>query len=485
MRRLLSTLLTLAIVAMATVTHAADATPDESIVFKTTEQGELKLHIFYPEEQSGKKAKKRPLVISYFGGGWTGGNPNQFYHQSEYYTTLGMVAISAEYRVASRHKTSPFECVMDAKSAVRWAREHAKELGIDPKQIIVSGGSAGGHVAACTTMIADVNDPNDNLKYSSVANGMILFNPVSDTTKDGYGAEKVKGRETEISPVHHVTKGLPPTIMFHGTQDSTVPYENGVRLNRLMQEAGCDSKLVSFFGMPHSFFNYNEANHRYFDHCMVYVTEYFYENGFIDEMPTMETPEPIRIACVGNSITFGARLENREEECYPKQLNNLLGEEYEVRNYGFSARTLLSKGNFPYVNEKMYGEMLAYKPDITFIMLGTNDSKMMNWQYKDEFVDDYVALINSIKKGMKNKQMIYLCLPPVAFTSPDSESINNERIANEVIPMIREVAKKCKVAIVDTNTPFEGRADLFPDKVHPNSEGAQKLAQIIYDSLIE
>ncbi len=97
--------------------------PDESLVYKVTPQRELKLHVFYPNDQ--KEGKKRPVVISFFGGGWNGGNPNQFYDQSEYFTSLGMVGISVEYRLIGKDKTTPFESVMDAKSAVRWVREHS------------------------------------------------------------------------------------------------------------------------------------------------------------------------------------------------------------------------------------------------------------------------------------------------------------------------------------------------------------------------
>lgn len=244
--------------------------------------------------------------------------------------------------------------------------------------------------------------------------------------------------------------------------------------------------MISFWGMPHSFFNYAEGNHRYFDHCMAYATEYLIENGFVDKNTPIPTPEPLRIACVGNSITFGARLENREAECYPKRLNEILGEDYDVRNFGVSARTLLSKGDFPYINEKAYQDMLAFNPDFIFIMLGTNDSKAHNWQYKDEFVSDYQSLIDSIKKVKAPgliKQMIHPCLPPVAFTDPDTPKINNGVIHDEVIPLIEEVAKMDKLKVIDLHTPFVGCEELFPDKVHPNSDGAKKLAEQIYNAL--
>ncbi|MDB4796380.1 alpha/beta hydrolase fold domain-containing protein, partial [Akkermansiaceae bacterium] len=109
---------------------------------------ELKLHVFNPEGH--KASDSRPAIVFFFGGGWNGGSPKQFYPHSEHLASLGMVAISAEYRVKSRNKTTPMECVKDGNSAIRWVRSHAKELGINPDMIAAGGGSAGGHVAAAT-----------------------------------------------------------------------------------------------------------------------------------------------------------------------------------------------------------------------------------------------------------------------------------------------------------------------------------------------
>jgi len=233
---------------------AGDFTPDKQIIYKTIDGIELKLHVFEP---TGHRATDlSSTIIFFFGGGWSSGDPKQFYQQARELANQGMVAFSAEYRVKSRNNTSPFESVKDAKSAVRWVRQHAKELGVNPDKIVVSGGSAGGHIACCTGVIAGFDEDGENLSISSVPNAMILFNPVLDTTEKGYGLDKVgAARMTEISPCQHIHPGIPPALLMHGTADKTVPFENAERFTRLMKEAENECVFVPFEGKDHGFFN--------------------------------------------------------------------------------------------------------------------------------------------------------------------------------------------------------------------------------------
>lgn len=228
--------------------------PDKRMTYKTADGVELKLHFFDPEGL--KPSDRRAAIVFFFGGGWNGGTPKQFYEQARVLADRGMVAISAEYRIKKRHKTTPFECVKDGKSAVRWIRQHASELGVDPSRIVASGGSAGGHVAACTGVIKGLDEAGEDLAVSSIPNAMILFNPVLDTTAKGYGLKSVgKSRQTEISPCHHVGAGIVPTLVFHGTADTTVPFENAERFTRLMKEAGNVCHLERSHGNGHGSFN--------------------------------------------------------------------------------------------------------------------------------------------------------------------------------------------------------------------------------------
>ncbi|MEN8737332.1 MAG: alpha/beta hydrolase [Akkermansiaceae bacterium] len=232
----------------------AELKPDRSVVYKKIGNITLKLDVFEPNDL--KKSDTRPAIVFFFGGGWNGGSPSQFYDQARALADQGMVAFSANYRVRSRHKTTPFECVKDGKSAIRWVRENAANLGIDPHRIVASGGSAGGHVAACTGTIKGTEEAGEDLKTSSEPNAMILFNPVLDTSKTGFGSARFsEEQQTTISPCHHIRKDLPPTIIFHGTRDTTVAFENAERFTDLMKKAGNRCELIAFKGSKHGFFN--------------------------------------------------------------------------------------------------------------------------------------------------------------------------------------------------------------------------------------
>ena len=190
--------------------------------------------------------------------------------------------------------------------------------------------------------------------------------------------------------------------------------------------------------------------------------------------------EKIRVACVGNSITFGMWIRDREHDSYLVVLGRLLGEKYEVRNFGISARTLLNKGDHPYMNEQIYRDALAYNPDIVTIKLGTNDSKPDNWKYGSEFKDDLRTLIRSFQR-LSSHPKIYLCLPiPPAHTQ---WGINDSTIVNGVIPAIEEVAKELNLPVIDLHTAFAPHTDLLPDAVHPNKEGAAIIAEELYKTI--
>ncbi|MDB4198959.1 alpha/beta hydrolase fold domain-containing protein [Polaribacter sp.] len=228
--------------------------PDSTVVYKTVNNTKLSLHVFNPKGH--KITDQVTVIVFFFGGGWTSGTPKQFYEQSRYFADKGIVAISAEYRVKNKHGTTPFDAVMDAKSAIRWVRQHAIDLGINPNKIVAAGGSAGGHVAVCTGVIKGFDDENEDLSFSSKPNAMILYNPVLDTTEKGYGRVKVgEERKTDISPNHQIKKGIVPTLVFHGKADKTVPFENAERFHSLMKADGNSCQLESYEGKGHGFFN--------------------------------------------------------------------------------------------------------------------------------------------------------------------------------------------------------------------------------------
>jgi acetyl esterase len=262
---------------------ATDFKPDNVNTYKTVNGIELKLHTFQPADF--KASDRRPAIVFFFGGGWTSGTPNQFFQQARTMANQGMVAFSADYRVKSKHQTTPFECVKDAKSAIRYVREHAAELGVNPDRIVASGGSAGGHMAACTGIISGNEEAGENTKISSAPNAMILFNPVLDTTDKGYGVKNfTPGQQTVLSPCHHVRKGIVRTIVFHGTADKTVPFENAERFTKLMKDAGNDCVLVPFPDKDHGFFNGSmfrpKSDDIDFDLTMKHTIEFLTTHGY-------------------------------------------------------------------------------------------------------------------------------------------------------------------------------------------------------------
>ena len=235
-------------------TSALGFEPDKAVIYKTIGDVELKLHVFQPEGH--RPADQRPAIVFFFGGSWSSGAPTQFYQQARELADLGFVAMSAEYRVAKRNKTTPFDAVADAKSAVRWIRQHAEAMGIHPGKIVASGGSAGGHLAVCTALIQGGEQDGEDHAVSSVPDAVVAFNPVLDTTARGFGLKRVgKDRQFEVSPCHQVQPGLVPMLVLHGTADKTVPFENAQRFARQMQEAGNRCELLSFEGEGHGFFN--------------------------------------------------------------------------------------------------------------------------------------------------------------------------------------------------------------------------------------
>jgi acetyl esterase len=231
--------------------------------YKQVGDTKLFLHVFSPKDKVD--GRKRPAIVFFFGGGWVGGTPKQFEPHCRYLASRGMVAITAEYRVRSRNKTTPFECVMDGKSAIRWVRANAAKLGVDPHRIAAGGGSAGGHVAAATGNCPKLEEKGEDLKISSKPDALVLFNPVYDNSKNGYGYDRVKPRWKEISPMHNLRKGAPPTIVFLGTKDKLIPVSTGEEYQKRMKAVGSRSELHLYKDAPHGFFNKGKPGDHYSD----------------------------------------------------------------------------------------------------------------------------------------------------------------------------------------------------------------------------
>ena len=196
----------------------------------------------------------------------------------------------------------------------------------------------------------------------------------------------------------------------------------------------------------------------------------------------VQAQEKIRVACVGNSITDGHGIDMVDVNSYPAQMQKILGNDYCVKNFGVSGRTMLNKGNRPYMKEKAWAEAKAFNPNIVVIKLGTNDSKPINWdKHSKEYTKDMQQMIDELS-SLPAKPVIYLCNPIRANHQTDDKQgqIRDSVITADVIPMIKKVAKKNKLEIIDLNPLIDPNGEeMLSDGIHPNAKGAKKMAQVI------
>jgi lysophospholipase L1-like esterase len=192
-----------------------------------------------------------------------------------------------------------------------------------------------------------------------------------------------------------------------------------------------------------------------------------------------ETP-PIKVACIGDSITFGAGIKDRKQNNYPVQLQKILGDTYTVHNFGVNAATLLKNGNKPYWKLNQFKAAQELQPDIVVIKLGTNDTKPDNWKHKDEYQPDYLEMIAIFQK-LESKPKVYICTP--APVVGERWGISDKTVREEVIPLIHKIAERAEVSIIDLYSPLKDKPELMPDQVHPNAEGAGIIAKTVAASI--
>lgn len=227
----------------------------ENYIFKKTSSLDLKVYVFKPDKW--KASDKNPSIVFYFGGGWNSRHITQFIAYAQYYSSKGYVCFIPNYRVRSSENSQAIDSVRDAQDAFAFVRKNSDKFGIDNNQIAASGGSAGGHLAAALGTLKDT--VNGEL---SKPNALILFNPVCivDPLKNPkrYNFFRLGVKGHEISPYHHINETVPPTIIYHGTEDHLVPYQTAEMFHEKMLEFGNDSFLIPFEGRDHGFFNHGK-----------------------------------------------------------------------------------------------------------------------------------------------------------------------------------------------------------------------------------
>jgi arylsulfatase A len=284
--------------------------------YKTVGDTPLKLYLFEP----AAPGTNRPAIVFFFGGGWQGGSPAQFEAQCRHFAARGLVAVTADYRVGSRQHAKPAECVADAKSCVRWLRQNAARLGIDPERIVAAGGSAGGHLAAATATLPGFDEPGENRAVSSVPNALVLFNPalvlapLPGLDLKGFGVnlspDRLGAQAADLSPAHHVKPGTPPTLILHGQADTTVPFNTAEAFAAAMKRAGNRCELIGYAGQNHGFFNAGRGDGRYYRETLAAADAFLVSLGYLAAEKANTTPNPSPAAPAPSSASAATNRPN-------------------------------------------------------------------------------------------------------------------------------------------------------------------------------
>ncbi|UCS92081.1 alpha/beta hydrolase fold domain-containing protein [Echinicola marina] len=248
------------------------------VTYKEVENRDLKLHIF--TKKPGNIEKKKPCILFFFGGGWKVGSPLQFYRECAHFAEKGFVAISADYRIDYLDKSTIFDCISDAKSAVRWVRENAEELGIDADKIAVAGASAGGYLAAATATVDGYDKAGENLVISSRPNLNILYYPVIDNAPGGYGSDEMKANYKAISPLYCLDQEAPPSLILLGSEDPYLSVNNAEKYIDQLKAFGIKGKLKVYRGAGHPIFYYRKGVGEAYFHTLRDTEAFLKKQGY-------------------------------------------------------------------------------------------------------------------------------------------------------------------------------------------------------------
>ena len=271
---------------------AAHIKPDRIVPYKTIGGVTLSVSIFNPPGHS--PATPKPGIVFYHGGGFNVGAPSNFYAQAQYLASRGMVAISVEYRIRTRHQTTQREAIMDAFSAMRWVRRHTTDLGIDPQRLAVSGGSAGGFLAAAATTLSGLDQPGEDTSISTRPNALILFNSMIDRGPGSRAFAKVEAAMGEkwktISPLHNLYSNFPPVVHFLGRADKNITVASAQKMKAEIEEIGGRSDLHLYDGQAHGFFNYGRGDNTHYRLTLIEADKFLTSLGWLSGPPTLAAP---------------------------------------------------------------------------------------------------------------------------------------------------------------------------------------------------
>ena len=459
MKQKFSSLFVLLVLLLTGLQVSAQSTPKPFDI----EQPSLLVFLPAPELATGR------AVVACPGGGYSGLAVNhEGYDWAPYFNKQGIALIVLKYRMPKGDRTLP---ISDAEAAMKMVRDSADVWNLNPNDIGIMGSSAGGHLASTiATHAPEALRPNFQILFYPVITMDKSFTHMG-SHDNLLGKDASADLEKEFSNEKQVTKETPRAFIVYSDDDKVVPPANGVNYYLALNKKGVPSVLHIYPTGGHGWGIRED---------FLYKSEM--QNELTSWLRSFKAPrkDAVRVACIGNSITFGAGIKNRSRDSYPSVLARMLGDNYWVKNFGVSARTMLNKGDHPYMNEPAYKNALAFNPNIVVIKLGTNDSKSFNWKYKADFMKDAQNMINAFK-GLPSQPKIYLCYPSKAYLTGDG--INDDIISKEIIPMIKKLAKKNDLSVIDLHTAMDGMPELFPDRIHPNEKGAQVMAKAVYQSI--
>ena len=459
MKQKFSSLFVLLVLLLTGLQVSAQSTPKPFDI----EQPSLRVFLPAPELATGR------AVVACPGGGYSGLAVNhEGYDWAPYFNKQGIALIVLKYRMPKGDRTLP---ISDAEAAMKMVRDSADVWNLNPNDIGIMGSSAGGHLASTiATHAPEALRPNFQILFYPVITMDKSFTHMG-SHDNLLGKDASADLEKEFSNEKQVTKETPRAFIVYSDDDKVVPPANGVNYYLALNKKGVPSVLHIYPTGGHGWGIRED---------FLYKSEM--QNELTSWLRSFKAPrkDAVRVACIGNSITFGAGIKNRSRDSYPSVLARMLGDSCWVKNFGVSARTMLNKGDHPYMNEPAYKNALAFNPNIVVIKLGTNDSKSFNWKYKADFMKDAQTMIDAFK-GLPSQPKIYLCYPSKAYLTGDG--INDDIISKEIIPMIKKLAKKNDLSVIDLHTAMDGMPELFPDRIHPNEKGAQVMAKAVYQSI--
>ncbi|MCR4604046.1 MAG: alpha/beta hydrolase fold domain-containing protein [Prevotella sp.] len=452
-------LLTVLLVATALSVAAQTA---RKFTVNITPDGESVMTAYLPEQPSGR------AVVALPGGGYSHlAMDHEGHDWAPYFNEQGIAYFVLKYRMPKGDRNIPLS---DARQAIRTVRDSSLSWAVNPLDVGIMGSSAGGHLASSVSTHSE---------FDARPNFSILFYPVISMDQrvthkgscvnflgeEGSKDEKlVKEWSNQNAVVSHLT---PPAIIMTANDDGTVPpVTNGVAYYSAMRKAGNHCSLYVYPSGGHGFGF--RTSYPYHDQLLCDLTHW------LQSLP-QHPRGAIRVACIGNSITHGSAIDMQEQKGYPAQLQQMLGRNYVVKNYGVGARCMMNTSDHPYMKEQSWRDAKAFLPNIVLIKLGTNDSKDYQWN-QQQYEQDYQAMIDTLS-ALPSKPTIYLCTPIRAFQ--DRWGITDEVIVNGVIPSIKKLAERNHLQVIDLHPVVDDRRLMTSDMIHPNANGARKMAETI------